>query len=189
MGVLKAAPGLLHISFDGWRSRNRHALYGVACFFRGEHGKAQKLTLGIPELTVRHFGTNIGDEILEIIESYEIGHKIGFFTLDNAGNCDTAMETIGKKLGFKGSERRGRCFGHVINLVVKVILFGTDSEAFEEELDSGHALATAEHELWRRKGPVGKLHNLVVAIHRSDLLTSLLRSFQQLKSTLRPSPG
>lgn len=77
----------------------------------------------------------------------------------------------------------------MINLVVKVILFGTDSEAFEEELDSGHALATAEHELWRRKGPVGKLHNLVVAIHRSDLLTSLLRSFQQLKSTLRPSPG
>lgn len=61
MGILKAAPGLLHISFDGWRSRNRHALYGVACFFRGEHGKAQKLTLGIPELTVRHFGTNIGD--------------------------------------------------------------------------------------------------------------------------------
>jgi hypothetical protein len=34
----------------------------------------------------------------------------------------------------------------------------------------------AEHELWRKRGPVGKLYNLVVAIHRSDLLTTLLCS-------------
>lgn len=27
--VLKDAPGLIHMSFDGWTSRNKHALYGV----------------------------------------------------------------------------------------------------------------------------------------------------------------
>ncbi|KID83301.1 transposase [Metarhizium guizhouense ARSEF 977] len=70
--VLRNAPGLVHISFDGWRSRNKHALYGVACFFRSEDGQARKLILGVPELTVRHFGANIGHEIIEIIESYEI---------------------------------------------------------------------------------------------------------------------
>jgi len=64
--VLRNAPGLIHISFDGWRSRNKHALYGVACFFRNEDGKARKLILGVPELTVGHFGANIGHEIIEI---------------------------------------------------------------------------------------------------------------------------
>ena len=54
--VLKNAPGLIHISFDGWRSRNKQSLHAVACFFRDEDGKARKLILGLPELTVRHLG-------------------------------------------------------------------------------------------------------------------------------------
>lgn len=88
---------LIYISFDGWRSRNKHALYGVACFCRNEDGKARKLILGVPELTVRYFGANIEHEIIEVLESYEIpGEKIGYFTLDNAPNNDTAMDTIGE---------------------------------------------------------------------------------------------
>ncbi|KAF4448243.1 restless-like transposase [Fusarium austroafricanum] len=167
--VLRNAPGLIHISFDGWRSRNKHALYGVACFFRNEDGKARKLILGVPELTVRHFGANIGHEIIEILESYEISEeKIGF--------------------KFHGKKRRGRCFGHVINLVVKAILFGRDADAFESRLGHGDLLATAEQELWRKRGPVGKLHNLVVAIHRSDLLTTLLRSIQRLEFDASEDP-
>jgi hypothetical protein len=187
--VLRNAPGLIHISFDGWRSRNKHALYGVACFFRNEDGKARKLILGVPELTVRHFGANIGHEIVEILESYEIPEeKIGYFTLDNAPNNDTAMDTIGERFKFCSKERRGRCFGHVINLVVKAILFGKDADAFESRLGHGDLLATAEHELWRKRGPVGKLHNLVVAIHRSDVLTTLLRSIQRLEFDASEDP-
>ncbi|SCV57419.1 uncharacterized protein FFB14_15153 [Fusarium fujikuroi] len=100
--VLRNAPELIHISFDGGRSRNKHALYGVACFFRNEDGKARKLILGVPELTVRHFRANIGHEIIEILESYEISEeKIGYFTLDNAPNNDTA---IIQRLEFDASE-------------------------------------------------------------------------------------
>ncbi|EXU94519.1 hypothetical protein X797_012410, partial [Metarhizium robertsii] len=106
--LLRNAPGLVHVSFDGWRSRNKHALYGVASFFRGEDGQARKLILGVPELTVRHFGANIGHEIIEILESYEIpDEKIGYFILDNAPNNDTAMKTIGEsiqQLEFDASE-------------------------------------------------------------------------------------
>ncbi|KAG6989577.1 putative AC transposase [Fusarium oxysporum f. sp. conglutinans] len=187
--VLRNAPGLIHISFDGWRSRNKHALNGVACFFRNEDGKARKLILGVSELTVRHFGANIGHEIIEILESYEISEeKIGYFTLDNAQDNDTAIDTIGERFKFHGKERRGRCFGHVINLVVKAIVFGKDADAFESRLGHGDLLATAEHELWRKRGPAGKLHNLVVVIHRSDLLTTLLQSIQRLEFDASEDP-
>ncbi|KAM4066687.1 restless-like transposase [Hirsutella rhossiliensis] len=52
-------------------------------------------------------------------------------------------------------------------------------EAFEEQLSGAAAFSEAEHTLWRHKGPVGKLHNLVVDVRRSDHLTYLLRSIQR----------
>ncbi|KAK2469374.1 hypothetical protein H9L39_19091 [Fusarium oxysporum f. sp. albedinis] len=177
--VLGKAPGLIHISFDGWRSGNRYALYGICCFFRDENNKPCKITLGLPEFSARHTGPNIAAEILDVIESYQIQDKIGYFTLDNAKNNDTAMEIIGGELGFVGARRRGRCFGHTLNLSAKAILFGHDADAFERRISGAEPLTEAEHLIWRKKGPAGKLHNLVVAIHRSDLLTGMLRNIQQ----------
>lgn len=104
------------------------------------------------------------------------------------------MDTIGERFNFWSKGRRGRCgrcgrcFGHVINLVVKAILFGKDADAFECCSRQGDVSATTEHERWRKKGPVGKLHNLVVAIHRSDVLTTLLRSIQRLEFDASEDP-
>ncbi|KAG6990881.1 putative AC transposase [Fusarium oxysporum f. sp. conglutinans] len=171
IAALKQSCGLIHVSFDGWKSGNRHSLYGIACFFRDEKSQPRKLALGVPELRTRHFGHNIAAEILDVLDAYGIQDKIGYFTLDNAESNDKAMEVIGGELGFVGSRRRGRCFGHTLNLSAKALLFGHNVEAFEEQLSGEAALSEAEHTLWRRKGPVGKLHNLVVDVRRSDQLT------------------
>lgn len=176
---LRETPGLIHISFDGWRSRNRHALYGILCFYVDGSGLPSKLVLGLPELKRSHTGANIAAQILEILESYEILDKVGYITLDNAGNMDTATDEMAKVLGFEPRKRRVRCFGHVLNLVVKALLFGHDAEAFETEIDGEPVLDATQHEIWRKKGPIGKLHNLIHWIHRSDKLTYRLRAFQQ----------
>ncbi|KAJ0130141.1 Hat family dimerization protein [Fusarium oxysporum f. sp. albedinis] len=176
--VLATAPGLLHIAFDGWRSNNRHALYGICCYFLNTLGQPRKLVLGLHELVDRHSGGNIATHVAEVLRSYGIIHKVGYFTLDNASNNDTAMEEIGKALGFEGKTRRSRCFGRVLNLAVKALLFGNNSAAFEDDIQGHQTLDAKAHELWRRKGPVGKLHNLIFWIHRSDSLTNLLRSLQ-----------
>lgn len=96
--ALGKAPGLINISFDGWRSGNRYTLYGICCFFRDENNKPCKITLGLPEVSARHTEPNIAAEILDIIESYQIQDKIGYFTLDNAKNNDIAMAIIGGEL-------------------------------------------------------------------------------------------
>ncbi|KAM3448285.1 hypothetical protein NHJ6243_010118 [Beauveria neobassiana] len=179
--VLQRSPGLIHVSFDGWKSGNRHSLYGVTYFFRDENSKPCKLVLGVPELRLRHHGYNIAAEILDVLAAYGIQDKIRYFTLDNADSNDKAMEVIGGELGFVGSTRRGRCFGHSLNLSAKALLFGHNVEAFEEQLSGAAPLSKAEHSLWRRKGPIGKLHNLVVDVRRSDQLTGLLRSIQRSK--------
>ncbi|OBS15938.1 hypothetical protein FPOA_27990 [Fusarium poae] len=176
---LRSVPGQIHIAFDGWRSRNRHALYGIVCFYVDKNGISSKLVLGLPELKNCHSGGNIAAQILEILESYEILDRVGYITLDNAGNMDTAMEDIAEALGFDPKKRRVRCFGHVLNLVVKALLFGYKAEAFEAEIDGESVSGAAQHEIWRKKGPIGKLHNLVHWIHRSDKLTYRFRALQE----------
>ncbi|KJZ71512.1 hypothetical protein HIM_09100 [Hirsutella minnesotensis 3608] len=184
--ALRQSGGLAHISFDGWMSGNRHSLYGVSCFFRDETSQPRKLVRGVPEIRTRHFGGNIAAEILDVLDAFGIKDRVGYFTLDNAENNDKAMEVIGGELGFVGSRRRGRCFGHTLNLSAKALLFGHNVEAFEEQLSSSAALSEAEHTLWRRKGSVGKLHNLVVDVRRSDQLTYLLRSIQRTEYDTSP---
>ena len=95
--VLNRSPGQIHIAFDGARTRNRHALYGVTAVFRDNENQLQKVVLGIPELVERHTGENIAAEILEIIRSFGIEDKVGYFTLDNAANNETAMAEIAEE--------------------------------------------------------------------------------------------
>ncbi|EAQ84723.1 hypothetical protein CHGG_08737 [Chaetomium globosum CBS 148.51] len=126
--TLQESPGLVHLVFDGWTSRNRLSLYGVSAVFRDpKKGTPHKIVLGLPEMSDRHTGENIAEAILDVIRNYGIEKKIGYFTVDNATNNDAALKIIGEKLGFQWKERRVRCFGHIINL----------------------------HEQWRRKGPIG----------------------------------
>jgi len=65
--------------------------------------------------------------------------------------------------------RRLRCFGHVINLVVKAVLWGEDPEALEIEISNYQMLEKEQKQLqaWRTKGPYSKLHNLLVYITQS----------------------
>ncbi|KAL3955866.1 hypothetical protein ACCO45_009885 [Purpureocillium lilacinum] len=94
------------------------------------------------------------------------------------------MSTVGDRFNFVAGNGAVVASATSNNLVVKALLLG-ETEACEDQLGQGNALATAEHELWRKRGPVGKLHNLVISIHRSALLTTLLRSIQRLDLRVR----
>ena len=146
--TLRRSSGQIHIAFDGARTRIRHALYGVTAVFRDEDNQLRKLVLGIPELGERHSGENIAAEILDIIRSFGIEDKVGYFTLDNAANNETAMREIAQELHFDPVQRRVRCVGHILNLVVKSLLFGKDADAFEDTFVKGEALARAAHDTW-----------------------------------------
>ncbi|KAG7424849.1 hypothetical protein Forpi1262_v014199 [Fusarium oxysporum f. sp. raphani] len=135
--------------------------------------------IGVPEAH-RHFGSTIGGEVLDVLHTLGVSpEKIGYFTLDNAENNDTAMEVIGAELGFDGRLRRGRCIGHTINLSAKALLFGKNANAFEQQLSGAEALSDTEYAQWRKKGPVGKLHNIVVDVRISHRLIYLFKEVQR----------
>ena len=179
--ALRRSPGLIHIAFDGWRSRNQHALFGITCCYVDSAFRIQKLVLGLPELRESHTGVNIAEEVGNILDEYKIQDKIGYFSLDNASNNDTAMEALATRYGFgsDGSDRRVRCFGHILNLAVKAFLFGNGQDKFDDDIPDSDVFEEEAHKLWQKTGPVGKLHNLVAWIRRSDALTQSFLRLQE----------
>ncbi|EFZ03427.2 restless-like transposase [Metarhizium robertsii ARSEF 23] len=122
-----------------------------------------EIAIGVPEMSARHSGANIAAQVLEVIDEHGIRDKI---------------DDIGKNLGFDGRRRRGRCFGHILNLSAKALMFGKSVHAFEKRLRGEAMLTETEYELWQKRGPVGKIHIIVTEIHRSDRLTYMLRDLQ-----------
>jgi len=118
---------------------------------------------------------------------------------DNASNNDKALAVLSGHLPsmqLHPVKQRLRCSGHIYNLVCKAILYGVDSDCLE---DASQAAATAmptmtsvsafeatlksdneEAKLnaWRKKGPVGKLHNTVIHIEETVSRRRLFESKQ-----------
>jgi hypothetical protein len=93
--ALRAAPGQVHIAFDGTRTRNRHTLYRITAVYRDSSNQPQKVMFSLPELINRYTGKYIATKILNIICFFDLEDKVGYFTLNNAGNNNTAMAIIG----------------------------------------------------------------------------------------------
>jgi hypothetical protein len=55
--------------------------------------------------------------------------------------------------------------GHVLNLIAEQYLFGQDSASFET--DYTKAGPDERRKLWRQRGELGKLHNLVAHVMAS----------------------
>jgi hypothetical protein len=122
-------------------------MYGIMCFYRSKENSLCKLLLGVPE-TAKHFGTAIAGKILGVLHAFNIGpEKIGCFTLDNAENNTIAMVAIREALGFDGKARRGQCIDYILNLSIKALLFGNDSDAFKEQLDGISPLNYSDYQL------------------------------------------
>lgn len=85
-----------------------------------------------------------------------------------------------------------RCFGHIINLVVKGFLWGEDWEAFECEVNSECEVGGVSRALkiWRKRGPLGKLHNISTWILRTpQRRDKFIQKVKQLRSSSGSSSG
>ena len=100
--------------------------------------------------------------------------KLGVFVTDNAESNDTAIDTILQCLRpeIQPKTCRSRYLGHIINLVTKAFLFGTNIKAFKAETGTVNKdLAPPDSEAmkkaqgaWREKGVIRKLHNIVIFV-------------------------
>ena len=162
----------IHVSFDLWTSPGGKALVGVVFHYLSDDLKVCNLLAGMRQIKGSHSGKNIVEAVIPIIQAMSVIDRLGFFIGDNASTNDTAIRAILNQLRpdiEESDSRRVRCFGHIINLAAKAFLFGKDADAFEEESQVKKELTKLElvRDLWRKKGPLGKLHNTVSFIRKT----------------------
>lgn len=165
--ALASAATKVSLSFDLWTSDNRRALLGVVAHFISEEGKPMTVLLSLPRQYGKHSGANIAESVAAIIAQYNIADKLGYFITDNASNNKTCLEHLADEFAFNYKQRWIRCSGHILNLIAQQILFGQDADALELELEATQQEEQQQLLLWRKKGPCGKLHNIVKYINRS----------------------
>ena len=110
--------------------------------------------------------------ILPLLQRFGItGTNLGYFVLDNAPNNDTTLVELSKSMGFDPKAKRLRCMGHVLNLIAEAYLYGQDASNFEKQFKEQGL--TGRRKIWRDRGELGKLHNLVVHIIASGKYSKL----------------
>jgi len=166
--LLLSVNRLIHFSFDLWRSSNIVSLNGVVCHFLDSNFKLRTFLLSIPELTVKHSGVNIAETVSAIIYEFSLQDRVGYFVSDNAFNNDSCLNALSIEFNFNPTHRRIRCGDHMIQLSAKQVTLGQGADAFEQEVAKSKELVD-ELLLWRKRGPIGKLHNITISImHNSE---------------------
>jgi hypothetical protein len=132
--LLQRARSMIHFTFDGWTSRQNASFLGINAHFIDRDWKQWRILLALPALRKRHTGAALADEVADTICAFSLQNRIGYFTLDNAANNDTATEALANEFDFDQYERRIRCAPHFLNLAVKAMMYGGKKDNFDELL-------------------------------------------------------
>ncbi|KAM0707349.1 hypothetical protein Q7P35_003993 [Cladosporium inversicolor] len=196
---IASAKGKVTISFDGWKANNNFLdLLRVVFHYIGSDYKAHNVVLAMRDTLGSHTGANIADHLFDVLRHYQIsGSQIAYFAADNATNNDRALQLLSERVTLDPVISRLCYAGHIFNLVCTAILsrvgeeslddavydFTDDSIAGTQAVDAfkttlQHGIEAEQHVAWLRKGPVGKLHNLVTHIKENNVRIAVFESKQ-----------
>jgi hypothetical protein len=181
--ALAKSASKLTISFDGWTANNKVLdLLGIVCHYLDESHMRRLVVLGMRNTLGSHTSANMADHLLSVLQDFSISQKVTFFIADNATNNDKALSVLAgylPSMKLDPVKQRLRCCSHIYNLMCKEILYGVDSDCLEDAFQASQATMTSVASFeavinggdeaskltaWRKKGPVGKLHNTVIHI-------------------------
>ena len=174
--LLLTSQSRINISMDLWTSPNGYALCGIVAHFIDADLMNRQCLLSLKRMESSHSGEEITKVMVPVLCEFNVLDNLGVFVSDNADQNDHAVKAIiGDFLpGVDWVSRRGRCLGHIINLAAKAFLFGKGSDVFdtvadldEEDVEVKETIIERAQMEWRKQGPIGKLHNLVVAIRKT----------------------
>jgi hypothetical protein len=192
----RSLSSMAHFTIDMWTSSEQKTAYQaiVVHFVDAETREAAQALLSLLEFKGSHSGRLQAQTFLEVIKEYELGEKVGYFTMDNHDVNDTMLDEIANEIeGLDPVARRLRCSGHIMNLIVQAFLFRSKAKTIQEDeqeaidetyerlcMPSGEeqrirmTKAQAMEE-WREFRVLRKLHNLCIYSRSS---TSIYNDFK-----------
>jgi hypothetical protein len=158
--------GKCSLTADMWTSMNREAYLGITIHYVNSDWHLCNFLLDIIPFTTRHTGENIAQEIVRVLNEFNISDKIIALTTDN----ESAMIVCGRKVADSLNAELSsmnfshyRCAAHVLNLGVK----------------QGLQLVS---------NSVDKVRELMIKIKNSTFLCDKLRTFCNIKEIIYHKP-
>jgi hypothetical protein len=155
INYLNQIEGKFSLTTDMWTSINRDAYLGITIHYVDSNWCLCNFLLDIIPFNVRHTGENIAQEIIRVLDEFQISNKIIALTTDN----ESAMVVCGRELADAFNSELSsmnfshyRCAAHVLNLGVK----------------QGLQLVSSS---------IDKVHELMSKIKNSTRLSDRLREF------------
>ena len=192
---LSKARSRITLSFDGWTSKSNMDVVAIIAHYIDVNWQRQAVLLSLKPTYGSHSGENLCEGLYQTIQDFNLQDSIAYIIADNASSNDTAISLLSNHITITSKEQRLRCVAHIINLVCKAILFGVDSDCIEdacqdrlqlqqidESIEQFEASVSDEQRsisAWRRRGPIGKLHNLVHHVRSSPARRHYFESLQK----------
>jgi len=152
-----------------------------------------------------HAAEELQYHLYEVCSEYGITDRLQYFIADSASNNDRALRLLALQLPIDVAQQRLRCTGHVFNLVCQAILYGVDIDCIDQVLEHSEAPDTSQQydielvdetavafeaslrssdeqsklRYWRRKGPIGKLHNLIIHARKTPTRRQFFKDKQK----------
>ena len=180
------------VSLDGWTSQNSHSVLAANARWIGPDFKVYQRCIEFIEIEGHHSGENLAGVLEKALKKHGLCQKLLSITADNASNNDTLCRSLYASLSrkyddhlepfpsregtmrFQGEKSQVRCFGHILNLVVKAILKDLGSSTHKDAV--AYLDRAAEHlakKNWTTiyvpgaAGVIAKLRLMVLWINRS----------------------
>ena len=124
----------IHLSVDIWTSSEGTNYVAVVAHWLDEKKKLRQALLDLPLLKGPHSGENVASVISTVVDYYDISTLLGYFLMDNATNNRTIVAELAKRYPTVKASSQLRCCGHILNLIVKALLFGKGVSKLERKL-------------------------------------------------------
>lgn len=181
-------------------------MLGVTAHYLDAHLRVKTVFLGLKPMYGAHSGAAMAEELLTVMRDFKISDRVGYLVADNASNNDAALHEIAKEIDVDPLRQRIRCSRHILNPMAKTILYGTDSDCvadaarFAPTFDSrgsDNALTSTDKApksrnndaaslaVWRKRGVLGRCHNLVYHVRGSPRRRHYFESKQREISVSR----
>nr|AAF97810.1 transposase [Cryphonectria parasitica] len=185
----------IHLSADLWTSPNHKGILAVVAHFVDSDAKLRNRLIAVRMINGQHTGENLQWHLHQVIMAFQLEERLGWLTFDNDSTNDKATRLLFRKMyGFNHREaeklrieRRCRCWGHIINLIVKGFLSGNAKQILEAEDSDADEVSRAvlylpglllifkqeleqqrnQWDQWQREGPIRRAHLIVVFLKAS----------------------
>ncbi|EUC53839.1 transposase, putative [Rhizoctonia solani AG-3 Rhs1AP] len=124
---MQSSHGSVSLTSDLWSDIQIRSFMAVTAHYIDALGTLRDHLIAFCKIEGHPTGVNIAHALHEVLQESGLVNKLGFITLDNASNNNTAMTELAEQVQdeidtFHPEWNRIHCFPHILNLAVQSIL-------------------------------------------------------------------